>query len=113
MSEELKPHSITVVSITPGFLRSEAMLDLFGVKESNWRDGVAKDPHFIASETPFFVGRAVAALAADPQAFSKTGKALSSWGLSDEYGFKDIDGSSPHWGRYFEEHVLKKEEKKE
>jgi NAD(P)-dependent dehydrogenase (short-subunit alcohol dehydrogenase family) len=105
MAEELKPYNITVVAVTPGFLRSEAMLDLFGVTEANWQDGAKKDPHFIASETPYFVGRAVAALAADPNVFQKTGQALSSWNLSDEYGFTDIDGRRPHWGRYFAEHV--------
>jgi hypothetical protein len=77
------------------------MLDHFGVTADNWRDGVAKDPHFIASETPRFVGRAVAALAADPRVMEKSGRALSSWDLSDEYRFDDADGSRPHWGRYF------------
>ena len=69
--------------------------------EANWQDGAQKDPHFIESETPFFVGRAAAALAADPNVFQKTGQALSSWALSDEYGFSDIDGRQPHWGRYY------------
>lgn len=98
---ELRPHGIAAVAVTPGFLRSEAMLEHFGVTEQNWRDAAQQEPHFIASETPFFVGRAVAALAADPHVFNKTGKALSSWGLSDEYGFTDIDGARPHWGRYY------------
>jgi NAD(P)-dependent dehydrogenase (short-subunit alcohol dehydrogenase family) len=104
-AEELRPHSITALALTPGFLRSEAMLDLFGVTEANWQDGAKKDPHFIASETPYFVGRAVAALAADPHVSAKAGQALSSWGLAREYGFTDIDGRRPDWGRYFEEHV--------
>jgi NAD(P)-dependent dehydrogenase (short-subunit alcohol dehydrogenase family) len=104
-AEELRPHGISAVAVTPGFLRSEGMLEHFGVTEANWRDGAKKDPNFIASETPYFVGRAVAALAADPQRFDKTGQTLTSWGLSDEYGFTDIDGARPHWGRYFEEHV--------
>lgn len=108
MAEELRPHGITALALTPGFLRSEAMLDHFGVTEANWRDGVKQDPHFIASETPYFVGRAVAALAADPNVLQKTGKAYSSWGLSEEYGFTDINGERPHWGRYFQEHVLGK-----
>jgi NAD(P)-dependent dehydrogenase (short-subunit alcohol dehydrogenase family) len=108
MSEELRPYGVTALALTPGFLRSEAMLDHFGVTEKNWQDGAKVEPHFIASETPYFVGRAVAALAADPRVFEKTGKTFSSWGLSDEYGFKDIDGRSPHWGRYFEEHILNK-----
>ncbi|TGK27123.1 SDR family oxidoreductase [Leptospira yasudae] len=103
LSEELKPHGIAVVAITPGFLRSEAMLDYFGVGESNWKDAVLKDPHFIASETPAYIGRAVACLAADENAFSKTGTATSSWKLSEEYDFEDKDGTRPHWGRYFKE----------
>lgn len=105
MSEDLKPHNITALAVTPGFLRSEEMLEHFEVTEENWQDGAKKDPHFIASETPFFVGRAIASLAADPEVFSKTGKVWSSWTLSDEYHFKDIDGREPHWGRYFDEHV--------
>lgn len=109
MSEDLRPQNITALAVTPGFLRSEAMLEHFGVTEANWRDGAQKDPHFIASETPFFVGRAVAVLAADPNVMSKTGKAYSSWGLSDEYHFEDINGEHPHWGRYYAEHVEGKE----
>lgn len=108
LAQELKPHNITALAVTPGFLRSEEMLDHFSVTEENWRDGAKKDPHFIASETPYFVGRAVAALAADPDVFQKTGKAFSSWGLSDEYHFTDINGEQPHWGRYFAENVAEK-----
>lgn len=107
MAEELRPHGVTALAVTPGFLRSEAMLEYFGVTEANWQEGAQKDPHFIASETPFFVGRAVAALAADPKVAGKAGRAFSSWGLSDEYGFTDIDGRRPHWGRHFEEHMAK------
>jgi NAD(P)-dependent dehydrogenase (short-subunit alcohol dehydrogenase family) len=103
MAMELRRHPITALAVTPGFLRSEAMLDLFGVTEANWRDGAAKDPHFISSETPFFVGRAVAALAADPNVAAKNGRVFSSWQLAREYGFKDEDGRQPDWGRYFEE----------
>lgn len=105
MAQELRPYGVAALAVTPGFLRSEEMLDHFGVTEQNWRDGAKKDPHFIASETPYFVGRAVAALAADPAVLEKTGKALSSWDLSTEYGFSDIDGRQPHWGNYFKEHV--------
>lgn len=105
MAADLKPHGVTALAVTPGFLRSEAMLDHFGVTEANWRDGAAKDPHFIASETPMYVGRAVAALAADPGVADKSGRSLSSWELSDEYPFVDADGQRPHWGRYFAEHV--------
>jgi NAD(P)-dependent dehydrogenase (short-subunit alcohol dehydrogenase family) len=106
MAEELRPHRITALALTPGFLRSEAMLEHFGVTEANWQDGAKTDPHFISSETPFYVGRSVAALAADPKVFEKTGKAFSSWGLSEEYGFMDIDGRQPNWGRYFVEQGL-------
>ena len=105
MAEELRPHNITALAVTPGFLRSEAMLDHFGVTEANWQDGAKHDPHFIASETPFFIGRAIAALATDPNVAKKSGKVLSSWGLSEEYGFRDMDGRRPNWGRYFAEHV--------
>ncbi|MFS1515330.1 SDR family oxidoreductase [Bacillus sp. SCS-151] len=105
MSKDLEDHNIIAVAVSPGYLRSEAMLDWFGVTEENWQEGAAKDPHFIASETPFFIGRAIAALASDPKVQNKTGKALSSWELSREYGFKDIDGRKPDWGKYFEENV--------
>ena len=97
---ELRRKNVAVVAVTPGFLRSEAMLDRFGVTESNWRDGAAQDPHFAASEMPLFVGRAVAALAADAGIMRRSGRVFSSWGLSDEYGFTDEDGSTPHWGRH-------------
>lgn len=100
---ELKPYGVTALALTPGFLRSEAMLDYFGVTEENWRDATAKEPHFIASETPVYIGRAVIALATDPNVADKAGQSLSTWGLSDEYGFTDADGSQPHWGRYFAE----------
>jgi NAD(P)-dependent dehydrogenase (short-subunit alcohol dehydrogenase family) len=105
MAEELRPHGVTALALTPGFLRSEAMLDLFGVTEENWRDGAKKDPHFIASETPYYVGRAAAALAADSDVARKAGGVYRSWGLSEEYVFHDMDGRQPHWGRYFAENV--------
>ncbi|WP_315903480.1 hypothetical protein [Streptomyces violarus] len=94
---ELKAHGIAAVAITPGFLRSEAMLEGFGVTEANWRDGAAKDPHFAHSETPVYLGRAVASLAADPDVMAKTGRALATWGLYKEYGFTDADGTQPDW----------------
>jgi NAD(P)-dependent dehydrogenase (short-subunit alcohol dehydrogenase family) len=100
LGPELRPHGIAAVAVTPGFLRSEAMLERFGVTEANWRDAVKIDPYFGGSETPFYVGRAVAALAADPRVLLKTGKVLSSWELADEYGFTDIDGERPHWDRF-------------
>jgi NAD(P)-dependent dehydrogenase (short-subunit alcohol dehydrogenase family) len=109
MAEELRSHNVTALALTPGFLRSEAMLDHFGVTEQNWREAAKIDPHFIASETPFYVGRAVAALASDPQVAHKTGGTFSSWGLAREYGFKDMDGRQPDWGKYFEENVAGKE----
>lgn len=102
MAEELRPHGVTVVSLTPGFLRSEAMLEHFGVTEETWRDAVAKDPHFAQSETPSFIGRAVVSLAADPRVGDKTGRALASGLLAEEYGFDDVDGRRPNWPAYFE-----------
>lgn len=107
MSEELAQYKITSLALTPGFLRSEAMLEHFGVTEANWKDGTKVDPNFIASETPYFVGRAAAALAADPDVFSRTGKVFSSWNLSDEYRFLDIDGNRPHWRRHVEQNAPK------
>jgi NAD(P)-dependent dehydrogenase (short-subunit alcohol dehydrogenase family) len=105
MAEELRPHHVAALAVTPGFLRSEAMLEHFGVTEANWRDGANKDPHFIASETPFYIGRAIAALAADANIMQKSGRVFSSWGLAQEYGFTDIDGRQPNWGKYFAQHV--------
>ena len=105
MAAELREHGVTAVALTPGFLRSEAVLDSFGVTEANWRDAVEKDPYFAESETPCFVGRAVAALAADPGAAKKSGALLSSWGLAKEYGFTDLDGRRPDWGAFFRRKV--------
>lgn len=102
LAPELIPHGITAVSMTPGFLRSEAVLESYGVSESNWRDAIKKDPYFAASETPFFVGRAVAALAADRRAILKTGVLLRSGELAEEYGFTDIDGARPNLKATFE-----------
>ncbi|WP_274363608.1 SDR family oxidoreductase [Paenibacillus thermotolerans] len=101
MAAELKPHNITALALTPGFLRSEYMLDHFGVTEANWRDATKIDPHFIASETPAYIGAAVAALCSDPNVAAKSGKSLSTWGLSEEYDFTDADGTRPHWGNYY------------
>ncbi len=100
MAEELRPHGVTALAVTPGFLRSEAMLEHFGVSEANWQEGAKQDPHFIASETPCYVGRAVAALAADPEVHRRAGQVWSSWGLAEAYGFTDIDGRQPNWGRH-------------
>ncbi len=101
MAQELRPHGITALAITPGFLRSEAMLDHFGVTEATWRDAIAQDPHFAQSETPFYLGRAVVALAADPGVARRSGRALNTGDLAGEYGFTDVDGTRPHWARYF------------
>jgi NAD(P)-dependent dehydrogenase (short-subunit alcohol dehydrogenase family) len=101
MARELRKKNVAAVALTPGFLRSEAMLEHFGVTEENWRDAAKKDPNYLASETPLFVGRAVAALSADPDLFKKSGRVFSSWRLSDEYPFTDADGFRPHWGRHF------------
>ncbi|MFY9556656.1 MAG: SDR family oxidoreductase [Blastocatellia bacterium] len=107
-ARELRRLNITAVAVTPGFLRSEAMLDHFGVTEKNWQDGAKKDANFIASETPFYVGRAVAALAADPNVFKKSGRVFSSWDLALEYGFVDIDGRQPVWSKYVEDKFNKR-----
>jgi NAD(P)-dependent dehydrogenase (short-subunit alcohol dehydrogenase family) len=97
MSVELRPHNVTALALTPGYLRSEAMLDGFGVTEANWQEAVKRDPDFARSETPFYIGRAVAALAADPNVIAKSGRALSSGKLAAEYGFTDVDGRQPSW----------------
>jgi NAD(P)-dependent dehydrogenase (short-subunit alcohol dehydrogenase family) len=98
MAAELAQHGVAAVSITPGFLRSETMLEHFGVSESNWRDGGKRDKNFLESESPLYVGRAVAALAADPAIMTRTGQLFSSWELSRDYGFRDEDGRRPDWG---------------
>ncbi|MET9297458.1 SDR family oxidoreductase [Streptomyces sp. NPDC003077] len=101
LAGELAQHGCTAVCLTPGWLRSEAMLDThFHVTEENWRDGIAQDPHFAISESPVFVGRALAALAADPDVARFNGRSLSSGGLAQEYGFTDADGSRPDCWRY-------------
>jgi NAD(P)-dependent dehydrogenase (short-subunit alcohol dehydrogenase family) len=103
LKDELEPHGVTSVSLTPGFLRSEEMLDHFGVTEDNWRDGIVKDKWFAISETPRYIGRAVAALAADPGRSQWSGRALSSGVLAKHYGFTDLDGSQPEASRFFAE----------
>jgi NAD(P)-dependent dehydrogenase (short-subunit alcohol dehydrogenase family) len=101
---ELASHGCTAVALTPGWLRSEIMLEHYGVTEANWRDGARVNPHFAAiSESPRFVGRAVAALAADPDAQRHNGASFSSGGLAQEYGFTDVDGSRPDCWRYLVE----------
>jgi NAD(P)-dependent dehydrogenase (short-subunit alcohol dehydrogenase family) len=103
LAHELQPHGATAVSLTPGWLRSEAMLEAFGVTESNWRDATTRVPHFAISESPAFVGRAVAALAQDPHVSRWNGKSLSSGQLAKIYGFTDLDGSQPDAWRYVPE----------
>ncbi len=103
-AEELKPFGCTALALTPGWMRSEMMLEHYGVTEANWRDGAAINPHFAAiSESPRFVGRAVAALAADPELHHRNGGSFSSGGLAREYGFTDVDGSQPDCWRYLTE----------
>jgi NAD(P)-dependent dehydrogenase (short-subunit alcohol dehydrogenase family) len=102
---ELAPHGATAVALTPGWMRSEMMLDAFAVTEETWRDALADQPHFAISETPLFVGRAVAALAADPDRARHNGASLSSGAVAAEYGFTDVDGSRPDCWRYMVEVV--------
>jgi len=99
MAAELHAHHVTSVAVTPGFLRSEAMLEGMGVTEANWPEAGKKDRNFLESESPWYVGRAVAAIAQDPQMFDRTGQLWSSWELSRAYGFTDIDGRRPDWGQ--------------
>jgi len=100
MAAELMPYNVAAIAVTPGFLRSEAMLEHFGVTEANWRDGGKRDSNFLQSESPLFVGRAVAALAADPTVIERSGQLYSSWELAKDYGFTDEDGSRPDWGSH-------------
>jgi NAD(P)-dependent dehydrogenase (short-subunit alcohol dehydrogenase family) len=100
LAHELKPHQCTAVALSPGWLRSEQMLDNYGVKEENWQDATKKQPHFIITETPRYVGRAVAHLAADPEVSRWNGQSLSSGQLAKVYGFTDVDGSQPDAWRY-------------
>jgi NAD(P)-dependent dehydrogenase (short-subunit alcohol dehydrogenase family) len=103
LAHELKPRGATAVLITPGWLRSEAMLDAYRVSEANWRDATKIQPHFAISESPAFVGRAVAALAQDPDVARWNGKSVSSGELAKIYGFTDLDGSRPDAWRYLVE----------
>jgi NAD(P)-dependent dehydrogenase (short-subunit alcohol dehydrogenase family) len=103
LAHELAAYGGTAVSLTPGWLRSEAMLDAYGVTEANWLDATERQPHFAISESPAFVGRAVAALARDPDVSRWSGQSLSSGQLARVYGFTDIDGSQPDAWRYLVE----------
>jgi NAD(P)-dependent dehydrogenase (short-subunit alcohol dehydrogenase family) len=104
-AQELREHGCTAVALTPGWMRSEAMLEHYGVSESNWRDGTQRTPHFCISETPRFVGRAVAALAGDADVARWNGQSLSSGQLAPVYGFTDLDGTQPDCWRYMVEVV--------
>ena len=101
--QELRERGATAVAITPGWMRSEAMLEHYGVREENWRDGLARTPHFCISETPRYLGRAVAALAGDPDVARWNGQSLSSGQLAQVYGFTDLDGTRPDCWRYLVE----------
>lgn len=107
MSVELTKTGVTALAISPGFLRSEAVLEHFGVREDNWRDAIATDPYFAESETPSLVGRAVAALAADPQVRLKAGLIQFASDLAREYGFTDVDGRVPDFPRLLDASVEK------
>src|SRR5262245_34518937 len=100
LAAELKPYEVAAIAITPGFLRSEAMLERFGVRETNWRDAGKKDANFLQSESPLFVGRAVAALAADPRVMAHSGQLTSTWELGRAYQLTDYDGRRPDWGAH-------------
>lgn len=107
MADALAPHGGTALAVTPGFLRSEAMLASFGVTEATWSEAVTDErPEFAVSETPTYLGRGVAALAADPEVGRFAGRTLASWTLMHTYGVTDVDGSRPDWGRYFTEVFL-------
>lgn len=103
LAKELEPYGGIAVALTPGWMRSEMMLEHFGVTEANWRDAIAREPHFAISETPHFIGRAVAHLAADPDVARWNGRSLSSGELARGYGFTDLDGSQPDCFRYLVE----------
>jgi NAD(P)-dependent dehydrogenase (short-subunit alcohol dehydrogenase family) len=102
-AQELAPHDGSAVALTPGWLRSEMMLEAFGVTEATWRDALAHQSHFAISESPRFVGRAVAALAGDPERRRHSGRSLSSGEVARLYGFTDVDGSRPDCWRYMVE----------
>jgi NAD(P)-dependent dehydrogenase (short-subunit alcohol dehydrogenase family) len=108
LAQELKAHQATAVALTPGWMRSELMLEHHGVSESNWRDAVERSPHFCISESPRYLGRAVAALAGDPELARWNGQSLSSGQLAQVYGFTDLDGTRPDCWRYMVE-VMERE----
>jgi NAD(P)-dependent dehydrogenase (short-subunit alcohol dehydrogenase family) len=101
LAADLRPHRVAALALAPGFLRSEAVLDHFGVTEQTWRDAIVTDEHLAQSETPRYVGRVVAALAADPEVLRHSGRALHAGPLAEEYGIDDVDGRRPNWVSYF------------
>lgn len=107
LAEELRPYKVAAVSMTPGFLRSESMLEHFGVTEANWREGGAKDRHFLHSESPWLIGRACVALARDPEVMAWSGHLTSSWEVAAHFGLRDRDGSNPDWGGNWTNEVMK------
>lgn len=102
-ARELEPYGCTALALTPGWMRSEIMLRQYGVSEANWKDALQLEPHFVISETPRYIGRGVAALAADPCLSRYSGHSLSSGELAKVYGFTDLDGSRPDCWRYITE----------
>jgi NAD(P)-dependent dehydrogenase (short-subunit alcohol dehydrogenase family) len=105
LAADLRKTNVTALALSPGFLRSEVVLETLGVTEENWRDGIAKRREFAESETPYFVGRAVAALAADPDVKRKAGRVYNSAALAREYGFRDVDGRQPDIWKFFAEQM--------
>jgi len=105
LATELKKYKITALAVTPGFIRSEAMLDYFGVTEANWQDAVKKRPDFGQSETPAYVGRSVVALATDKKLRKKNGRVFAAWDLGPEYGFTDVDGRQPNMRTWIEQNM--------
>jgi NAD(P)-dependent dehydrogenase (short-subunit alcohol dehydrogenase family) len=105
MAIELEPHNVAAIAVTPGFLRSEAMLG--DLTEENWRERIKEDKFFAFSETPHYIGRTIVALAADPKVMTKTGQTLATWDLAEEYGFTDLDGTQPNWQRSYEAEIAK------
>ncbi len=103
LTAELAGTNATAVAVTPGWLRSERMLENFGVTEETWRDALERVPHFCVSESPTYVGRGIAALAADPDVQRYAGRVLSSAELARTYGMTDVDGSQPDCWRYLDE----------
>jgi NAD(P)-dependent dehydrogenase (short-subunit alcohol dehydrogenase family) len=98
LAHELQPHGVTALTVTPGWLRSESMLDHFGVTEDTWREAAERVPYFSYSETPHLLGRGIAAMAADPDRDRFAGQCLGSWDLMREYDLVDADGARPDWG---------------